>query len=212
MGILRSGPFGPFRKKTGPIIGRGHMGQNVISALHHKSTKAPTAKQIESQLKLALLNSFLSKIDKLVDIGFKKQVKHNSPVNAAFSHNYKHAFVQDGEELKLDYPQLVYSIGHVMEAESPVVLALPGQIEFNWLPQNQSAYCQYTDLASFLVYNPAKKKAVTKVGLVNRYAQGFLIDLPNDYLGDTVHCYMSFASKDVKLQGNSSYIGEVICK
>lgn len=211
MGILDSGPFGPFRKKTGAIIGRGHMGQNVITALHHQSTKRPTAKQIESQLKLALLNSFLSKIDVLVDIGFKKQVKHNSPVNAAFSHNYKHAFIKNGEELRLNYPQLVYSIGHIDEPESPVVLALPAQIEFNWLPQNQLAYCQFTDLASFLVYNPAKEMAVTKVGLANRYAQGYLFDLPKGYLGDTVHCYMSFASKDGKLQGNSVYVGAVTC-
>jgi len=212
MGILRSGPFGPFRKKTGPIVGRGHMGQNVITALHHTSTKTPTAKQIESQLKLALLNSFLSKINDLVDIGFKKQVKHNSAVNAAFSHNYKHAFIREQEELKLNYPQLVYSIGHIMGAESPTVLALPAQLEFNWLPQNQSAYCQFTDLASFLVYSPATGLAIIEMGSVNRYAQGFLLDLPKGYIGHNLHCYMSFASKDGKLQGNSSYIGEVISK
>ena len=75
----------------------------------------------------------------------------------ASSYNYGYAFLSDGEKLRLNYPALVCSRGYVVPAESPGLLALPAQIEFNWLPQRQPAYCQHTDLATFLVYNPAKK-------------------------------------------------------
>lgn len=206
MGILKSGPFGPFYNKTGPIVGRRHRKQNVITALHHTSNKPFTAAQLESQLKLGLLNGFLSNIDTLVNIGFKAVAKNKSPVNEAFSYNYNHAFVKDGNVLLLDHPQIIYSRGHIVTPESPKVASIAGSITFSWLPQNQSAYCQFTDLASFLVYNPTKETNVILLNSTNRYAQGYTIEMPVDYVGDTVHCYMNFASADGKKTGDSMYI------
>lgn len=210
MGILKSGPLGPFYNKTGPIVGRRHRKQNVITALHHTSNKPFTAAQLDSQFKLGLLNGFLSNIDKLVNIGFKAAAKNNSPVNEAFSYNYDHAFVKDGDGLFLDYPKIIYSRGHIVTPESPQVESNAGNITFNWLPQNQSAYCQFTDLASFLVYNPTKETNVILLNTTNRYAQGYTIEMPPDHVGDTVHCYMNFASANGKKTGDSMYIAALV--
>lgn len=210
MGILKSGILGPFRKKVGPGIGRRHMGQNLILPLPHKSNKPATAKQLETQVKLGLLNSFLNTIDKLVNIGFKQYTKHNSPVNVAFKYNYNHAFVKQGDEYEINFPEIVYSRGHIIAPEGAQVVPEQGKIAFSWLPQNQSAYCQFTDAASFLVYNPEKKKATILLGRVTRYAQNYVMEIPVDYIGATVHCYMSFNSANGKLQGDSIYIGKVL--
>jgi hypothetical protein len=35
------------------------------------------------------------------------------------------------------------------------------------------------------------------------------MEIPADHLGDTVHCYISFASANGKLQGDSLYVGEI---
>ena len=210
MGILKSGIFGPFRKKVGPGIGRRHMGQNLVLPLPHKSNKPATAKQLDKQLKLGLLNSFLNTIDKLVNVGFKRYTRHNSPVNAAFKYNYKHAFVNQGDGYELDFPEIVYSRGHIVAPEGAQAVSTSGKISFSWLPQNQSAYCQFTDLAGFLIYNPVKKKAMILSGKVNRYAQNYVMEIPPDYIGETVHCYMNFNSANAKLQGDSFYIGKVL--
>lgn len=210
MGILKSGPFGPFYNKTGPIIGRRHRKQNVITSLHHASNKPFTAAQLESQLKLALLNSFLSKIDGLVNMGFKAVTKNNSPVNQAFSYNYDHAFVKDGDSFLINYPGIVYSRGHIDTPESPNVVANPGSITFSWLPQNQSAYCQFTDKASFLVYNPAKQTRIILPNVTNRYAKEHMLEMPGDFIGDPVHCYMNFSSADGKKNGDSMYISSLV--
>jgi len=210
MGILKSGPFGPFYNKTGPIVGRRHRKQNVITALPHTSSKPFTAAQLESQLKLGLLNSFLSDIDQLVNVGFKAVTKNNSPVNEAFSYNYDHAFVKDENGFLIDYPKMIYSRGHIVTPESPQVEVNAGSITFSWLPQNQSVYCQFTDLASFLVYNPAKDKHVMLLNVTNRYAQGYTIEMPPDYSGDTVHCYMNFASANQKKNGDSMYVAALV--
>ncbi|SMC70316.1 DUF6266 family protein [Pedobacter nyackensis] len=212
MGILKSGIHGPVRNKTGALITRMHKGMNIVTGGYRKSNKAPTTSQLDAQAKLGLLSGFLSHIDELIKIGFKQYAKGKDPVNVASAYNYNHAFLTDGTELTLNYPELVYSRGYILAPESPAVLALPAQIEFNWLPQRQSTYCQYTDLATFLIYNPAKNRAYKRALITDRYAQGYLFDLPSSFAGDTVHCYMNFASKDGKLQGNSTYIGELICK
>jgi hypothetical protein len=209
MGIQKSGILGPFRNKVGAVVGRRHRGQDLMTGLPRKSNKPATAKQLEAQHLFGLLNSFLSSIDQLVNIGFKAFVKNNSPVNAAFAYNYDQAFVKEDGQYRINYPKLVYSRGHMVTPEGAQVSSDAGKITFSWLPQTQSAYCQHTDQASFLAYHPVKEKVMILRGAVNRYAQSFVMEMPANYAGDAVHCYMSFASADGKLQGDSLYIGEV---
>jgi hypothetical protein len=211
MGILKSGILGPMTNKTGPTTGRMYRGMNVVTAAYRKSNKPPTSLQIDVQAKFGLLNNFLSNIENLVKIGFKQFAKRKDPLNVAYSYNFEHAFLSEDTGFRLNYPELVYSRGYILPAESPALQALPAQIEFSWLPQRQSTYCQYTDRATFLVYNPTNGRAVMKALVTDRYAQGYVVDLPQDYLGDTVHCYLSFASADGKLQGDSRYVGAVVC-
>lgn len=209
MGILKSGILGPFRKKVGTGIGRLRRGQNVLTALHRKSNKPATKKQLDAQLKFGLLNSFLSNIDKLVNIGFMPYAKVNSPVNTAYSYNWKHAFVNEGDTYRINYPQMVYSRGHVVTPEGVQAGHSTEGIVFSWLPQPQSAYCQFSDLASFLIYNPSKDDSMILINKVNRYALGYSMQIPVSYAGDTVHCYMNFVSANGKHNGDSVYIGEV---
>jgi hypothetical protein len=211
MGILKAGILGPIVNKTGPTTSRMHRGINVATAAYRTKKRPATALQSDSRKKFGLLNGFLRRVEQLISVGFKHFAKGKDPINVAFSYNFEHAFVIGNTGIQLNYPALMYSRGYILAPESPTVLALPAQIEFNWLPQPQSAYCQFTDLATFMVYNPKKKQAFKKVLATDRYAQGYLLDLPQDFIGHKVHCYMSFASKDGKLQGNSIYIGEVTC-
>lgn len=211
MGILKSGILGPMQNKTGDTVGRMHRDINVITAAYNKSEKPATAAQLQVREKLGMLSNFMSYIDHLIKPGFKQYSKGKDPVNVACSFNYRHAFVSDENGLRLNYPKLMYSRGYILGPESPGLLALPNQIEFNWLPQRQSRYCQHTDMATVLVYNPVKNEFISPAGVTDRYAQGYRLDTPASFSGDTVHCYISFASKDGKQQGNSVYLGELVC-
>ena len=210
MAIQKSGIIGPFRNKIGPVYGRSHMGQDLILPLPRITTKPATEKQQEKRHMLGLLNSFLNMVDALVNPGFKAFVKNNSPVNAAFSYNYDHAFVKEGEEYRLDYPKLVYSRGHIATPEGAELSSAGGHITFSWHHQNQSAYCQYTDLASFMLYNPSKDDFLVFPATVSRRVQSFTLQMSPECEGDSVHCYMSFASANGKMQGDSLYVGEVV--
>lgn len=210
MGILSSGLIGPVRNKVGPTVNRVHRGLNVVTPSYRKTNKPATDKQLEKQTRFGLLNSFLSEIESLVKPGFIKHAKHGSEVNAAYKFNYPHAFLTEGEVTTLNFPEITYSRGRVFTPDEPMVTTAAKQLEFSWAPQNQYESCRFTDLASFLVYNPAKKDNITCIGVADRYSGSYGIPIPDGYAGDTLHCYMSFASANGKLVSDSVYVGTLV--
>lgn len=211
MGILKSGLLGPFRNKVGGVIGRSHRGQNVMTSLHEKRNNRFSKEQLEAQEKFTLLSSFLSGIDVLINTGFKPLKKNQTPVNAAFSYNYPHAFTETNEQLALNYPEIIYSRGPIYTPEGTALAANGTDVAVTWLMQPQSSYCLYTDLATFLAYCPAKDQIAKFVGATDRYALNYTMKMPRGFAGQLVHCYMSFNSADGKQTGDSIYIAEVQC-
>jgi len=207
MGILDSGPLGPFRKKMGPGIGRRHMGQDLILPLYHKTTRKATPGQLSERDKFSMLNKFLVLMQTAINPGFKEYAKKQSAVNAAASYNYDHAFIEADGQTELNYPKLVFSRGQISAPNG--LRAMPGInfINFSWQPQPQSLYCQNTDKASFLIYHPRKNTAIIRPNVVDRYELGFTLEVP--FSGEAVHCYIIFASADGKLVGDSKYAGMV---
>lgn len=59
--------------------------------------------------------------------------------------------------------------------------------------------------------NSDRNEHIQHIGVVDRYEGNYSVEIPAHYLGNTLHCYMSFASTDGKLVGDSTYIGAFIC-
>lgn len=209
MGIIESGPLGPFRNKVGPVVGRKHMGQDVITSVYHKSNKKHTPAQFSEQTKFGLLNGFIADIAPLIKLGFGKYARKKSAKNAAFSYNYGHAFIPEGETWGINYPAMVYSRGDIV-APSGLTLSLQDDVlSFHWSAQPQSLHCQYTDLASFLVYCPAKERGIIRVNVAERHLLGFDVQLADDYTC-ILHCYVNFSSADGKVSGDNKYAGGIV--
>lgn len=210
MGVIKSGIIGPIRKKVGPSVNRIHRKTNVVSAPYRLSNKPPTIKQLEEQTKFSLLNSFLSNIDQLVKPGFKKYATSKTEVNAAYKFNFPHAFILTEDHILLNLPEIMYSKGRITTPDEPELIAVEDQIQFTWEAQPQNPSCQFSDRASFLLYNPEKEQSLQFIDVVDRYDREYIVKIPIDFKGDTLHCYMSFASADGKLAGDSVYIGIII--
>ena len=210
MGIIRQGILGPMVNKTGAVIGRMHRGQNVLVKLYKEKSadKPSTEGQLAAQDRLGKLSSFLSNIRNMVDIGFKKKVKHNSPANAALSYNSGHAFIQVGEEQELNYAKLIYSIGDVEGPESPFLEYEDGMLNISWYDMEQSRYCQYSDLATILIYEPIVGDNTSFDNICPRSDLNVLLDI-SSFIGKEVHCYICFSSADGKDQGTNFYLGLV---
>jgi hypothetical protein len=208
MGILNSGILGGFRNKTGTVIGRRYRGQDIMTGLYKISEKPEQDGEVIQQHRFSILNSFLSRISALVDIGFKQHAKKKSAVNAAYSFNAPHAYINDGEETVLNYPKLVYSRGQVDTPDYPQV-SFSGEdtIVFSWLPQEQSMYSRANDKASFLIYIPENSQAIIVKNGALRADLSFGVELPPKATTGTFHCYMNFNNDSGKLVGDSVYVG-----
>lgn len=187
------------------------MGQDLVLPLYHKTTKPATEAQLLQRKKFRILRSFLNTLRMLVNPGFKAYVKKNSPANAALSYNFDHAFVMNGDEPEINYPKIVFSRGQITTPNGLQVSSAPEFVTFTWLNEPQSRYCQYTDRASFVIYHPEERTFWIRLDEVDRKTLNFEMKVPADLQGETVHCWMVFASADGKIRGDSKYAGEVVC-
>lgn len=207
MAILKNGIMGPISNKIGTVIGRNFRGQNVITQLYRKSQKLATEDQKRGQYRLGILSSFLSRAQSIVIPGFTKTTKGGqSPLNAAYAFNYKHAFIEEEQEFKINYPQIVLSRGPVERPNCASVRREGNSLIFTWLPQPENMYSRFDDIAKFLIYRSEKKKMLVLNPNVLRSYLRFEFELPKPFHEAELHCYMIFNTTNGKLVGNSEYI------
>lgn len=207
MGILIAGPFGGFYRKTGPLVGRRGKAKNVITGLHHKSTQPFSVAQLKAQDGFSRFTSIIETMRPLVNKGFKAQARKKTQLNAAYHYNYGKAFFFDEGQPMIDFTKLVYSQGQTAIPNCPKVQLVGSQMEFSWLPDQQSPYNLLNDKASFLIYNETKGVAIIHMAVANRSQLTFILELPIDFLGDVLYCYMNFDAADGKTVGDSVYLG-----
>lgn len=208
MGIQVWGAFGGFQRKTGALVGHWTNGQNVITAVPHPSQKPPSTAQLNQRAKFRLLVLFMSWISPIIRTGFQNaHEEKQSAFNAAFRVNYKNAITGVAPNFTIDYPEFAYSKGRLSGAYGVVVEAsVVAQLEFNWLATLGTGIGGPTDMATIVVYNPAKDMFTSLVGAAARSALTYTLILPADFSGDMVHCYISFVSANGKLTSDSFYV------
>ena len=210
MGILPSGIFGGFYKKTGPVVGRITKGKNVVTGLYHPSTNPSTEKQLTEQQKFTMLNAFFNGISPLVNIGFKLFAKRRNALNEAYKFNCPNAFVLVGGQYQIDYPKMVYSRGNVDRPNGLQIAVINGHVAFSWIAVEETMFCRLNDKATFLVYNAVRNEFIWTINAAERQQLGYSLEMPSEYAGDLLHCYMNFNNENGKITGDSVYAGLLI--
>lgn len=210
MGIQHWGAFGGFQNQTGPLVGHWVNGQNVITAIPHPSQNPPSVAQLNMRAKFKTVVGFLRRLTPLIRVGYQNAHKETQTAfNACFVDNYANAVVGVAPDYLIDYPELVYSKGELSGAyNAEVETSVADTIRFSWLGTLATGIGALTDMATIVVYNPAKGQFVTMVGAAARSALTYSLLVPGDFSGDEVHCYISFVSADGKMASDSRYIGE----
>lgn len=211
MGIQPKGAFGGFRNKTGPLVGHLVNGQNVITSVPNKSSKPPTLKQLDQRMRFGLVTSYLSWMSALIEPGFQGQEEKQSPMNRAVQYNLRYAVTGISPNFSIDHAKMVYSLGKCPLPAAPIVEALVGaKANFSWGASFLNKYGKITDLVNVVVYHPEKNLFVILEGAADRSELNFSLQLPADFIGDTVYCYLNFVSLSGKLASNSKYLGQML--
>ena len=212
MGLIDRGILGGFRKKTGTVVGAFWRTLETIRAMPRISGKPQAQSIINQQIKFALITNFLSYISDLVQTGYKLQAEVQTEMNLAVADNLKNAIQGVAPDFSIKYAGITFSKGKINKGFGHAV-ASTGQskVDLIWEDYGKSTFCDPSDMATILVYNPAQHNFVTLVDAVERSAKMFSIQMPLAFTGDEVHCYMSFNSKIKKdMVSDSVYVGHIL--
>jgi len=211
MGKYNQGILGAFSGKVGNVVGSSINGIDYMKSLPRKSTKTPTLPQLMQRAKFGLIADFLRPLGGVVKVGFQSRKKGLTPYNAASSYNLEHAITGTYPNFVVDYPAVIYSRGNLLGvSDQEVAAAVAGELDFGWANEAPVTGTGGTDKVTIVIYNPAKDKYVVEQGAAARSAETCTVELPADFSGDTVQCWMSFVSVDGKQVSDSAYVSSVL--
>ena len=208
MARYKNGINGPVSGLVGSVVGSSWRGIDYLKGKHRKPTRPATAAQLRQRGILSLVNSWLKPIKELIWIGFQVFKGVKTPVNAAVSLIMREAVVMDSSEPGIDFPRVILSMGQLLISWISEVVALTGAVMLvKWENAAVSVLNNDQDRAVFVVYNPSKKKFVTFRDAVLRSDKEAQLQLPANFAGDEVHCYMFYVDESGDGVSTSQYLG-----
>ena len=208
MGSQLKGPFGGFSGKTGPLPGIIARGKSFITSLHTPSKKTPTQRQLDQRNKFGLVTSQLAYFSDLIDIGFRDYSV--APMNLAVSYNLENAVTRDSPNFTINFSKLSFSRGKLAAPRNVAAESVAdAKMVFTWTASdNVQKLTHPADMLMVLIYNPAKQDCITSINAAKRADLTCTIQLPLDFAGDEVHCYVAFEGIEGKVS-DSIYVGAV---
>lgn len=209
MGKLSRGFLGGFQGQLGTAYGCFWRLMDLIKAMPRKSNKPPTPAQLNVQLRWALITDFLGWLAPVIKVGFQDKPSNQSAMNAAVSYNVQNAVTGVSPNYTIDFTKLRLSQGPLEEASGyEFETEVGSKINLSWLASVAGAVNSFvTDKVSIVVYNLDKHKFVMLKDVATRDDLEYSVQLPLDYVGDTVHCYMTLTRADDKMVSLSQYVG-----
>ena len=208
MATIEKGILGGFSGKVGTIIGGTWKGIDYMRSKANKRTFIPSQKQLEQQMKFALMMRFLQPMSKLLEISFHDFAIRKTGINCAFKYNFKEAIIGDFPDYAIDYAKALVSRGNLPNVLGPTVVSGAGSIlTWSWTDNNSST-ADPNDEAILLAYCPTMKQAIFTTGGGKRSELTGELNLLT-FSGQAVETYIGFLSADGRNAATSIFTGEV---
>lgn len=183
---------------------------DVMRSLPKKANRISSSRQLEVQAVFTRTAHFLSPIKPLISDYFGQPSGEKSRYNLAFSYHNREAIIGTYPDYEIDFPKVILTKGELLGPDQPTVAALPNaELKFAWVDNSGIAEAKTTDQLMVVVYNPARELFSYLTQAANRDGGSFVLDLPDNWAGDAVHCWISIADDSGKKCANSLYLGSV---
>jgi hypothetical protein len=127
------------------------------------------------------------------------------------SYNMKNSVLQEKDQLSVDFSNLLFHKGELFPAWSPKITSLdPGKLVFSWSNRGFNNLCSAMDQAVLVIYNSVKERYMWLEKTAKRSDEQVTLDLSKSFIGDKLHCYLSFFSKERNLASSNQYLGEIV--
>ncbi|MBB5436504.1 hypothetical protein HDC92_000168 [Pedobacter sp. AK017] len=210
MARYKNGINGAVSGKIGNVVGATCRGIAYLRSLP-ETTKGPTQKQINQRLKFALVMGWLKPLLNIINIGYQILTGDKTPMNRAVSYHLREAVTGDAPDYGLDFKKAIFSRGELLASWILEVLCLVNAVlRIKWDNGPTSVFSNDSDKASFIIYNPAKEAFVTFTNAAARADRDAVLQLPEDFAGDTVHAWQHFVNVEGNAVSTSVYLGALM--
>jgi len=213
MGTYKPGAIGVVKGGIDTIVACKWKSIYVIKGKPTKSNKPPTMTQAQQRLRFAIVNAFLKRIAATITVGYQNPGKNLTPMNAASRYHLASAVTGVYPDYAIDYPKVQLTIPSD-EVDNGwnirIVPAAGGLLTLSW-DNNPfvSGKTLPTDRIAILLYDVDKDRFINMGSIAARSELTNVIEMPESYVGDSVHVWTYFVSPDQKLVSPTNYLGLV---
>jgi len=208
MGTIKQGILGGFSGKVGTVVGGTWKGIHYMRSLPTSVRNPRTEAQVMQRTKFMVTIDFLKPITPFIRVGFKNYASRQTAFNAAMSYNVKKAVTGVFPDYEMDYSNILVSRGSLLPAENADAVAAERSLNFTWSDNSGVSNATETDQAMALVYNGTKGESVFSTTTGDRSSGSATLNVPENWIGDTVEVYLGFISENGSLVANSVYLGQ----
>lgn len=209
MARYRNGINGPLNGKVGSVIAANWRGIDYLRSSWEVSKPASPA-QLNQRRRFAIAMGWLKPVLAMINIGFQSVKTAKTPLNAAVSYHMKYALVAEAPDFQVDFSKAIFSLGTLLPPVITEISLEPESLVYlSWAAQVAHFFCAGTDLATFIIYNPEKKKFITYKDAAMRADGEVMLELPPDFAGDRLQLYVFYVRSTGDEVSTSLYLGEI---
>lgn len=206
MARIEQGVLGPFSGKVGEVIGSSWKGIPYVKARPSSFHDAKTPRQLTHRMRLQTAHGVARSIKQILEIGFRNVTGAQTPYNNAVSHLMKNALVGEYPEVGIAPSKVVVSQCKLAGAgDCSHSVEEDGTVRFSWSEPFPEGNARPEDQAILLAYNFTQLQGVSS--LVCRKDKVGRIEVLENWRGDSIACYIFFASVSNESVSNSKYLG-----
>lgn len=206
MARYKEGLNGPLSGKVGNAIAANWRGIDYLRS-NWEVTKPASAAQLKQRRKFTVSMGWVKPLISIINIGYRSIKTAKTALNAAVSYHMKHALVAVGADFEIDFSKAIFSIGHLHSSVIKELSLLPdGLVYLSWEDRAETLFNAGNDLATFIIYNPKRRRFITYKDAAMRADAEVMLELPPQSRGCKLHLYMFYARNEGDEVSTSVYI------
>jgi len=211
MATILNGILGGFSGKVGTVIGASWNGIDYMRSRATSITQPNTPAQLEQRARFSLIVKFLQTMTAFLRVGFKSQAIKMTGFNAALKYNIANVITGVYPALAIDFEKVKVSEGSLPGALNPAITStVEGVLDVTWDNNSTEAGASPDDKVMLVVFNPTRQLSVTVAGGSTRITGSHTLTLPDNFVGETVECYIGFQNANQSEVSDSQYVNSVI--
>ena len=208
MGKMNNGLTGGFSGKVGTLVGANVNGQNIIRNAPKKSSKKPTAAQLNHREKFKLVSNFLRPLNGLLKRYFGPIQESKSNVNLALAYHLQEAVSPVEEGFVVNLSKVVISKGILQTIFVDTVAIVNKELTITWNANLVFGLVNKADVLTVVLYQKATQSMFILEQVAERGAGEFKIQFPASFEDTGYGVWIFLTDVDQVECSTSMFLGE----